>query len=101
MAQGNRRFRLKTGVHRLEQWAATASTADKELVYRILFAITDGSVFWRHQVVRDAKRRQEYLVHVHSGLALKISFSPFDTFGIIYIGPHSDVPGMAVDNDAA
>jgi len=95
------RFRLKTGLGQLEQWAANAGPAQKNIVYKALFAVTDGTVFRTHFVLRDSQRAQQYFVLVKDDLVVKIWFSRFYTFGILYIGPRDDAPGLDLTFDAA
>ncbi len=86
-----RRRRLNLGVARLARWAGTASQVEKNAVYEALFAVSDGSVFRTHTVLDDVQRTGEFFVLVRESLVLKVSMHPFNTFGILYIGPQDVV----------
>lgn len=91
MAQERRRRRLNLGVRRLERWAATASQIDKNAVYDVLFAVSDGSVFRSHTVLDDVQRAGEFFVLARENVVVKVSIQPFDTFGVLYIGPNESI----------
>lgn len=85
MATGRRR-RLNVGVACLEKWTETASQADKNAVYEVLFAVSNGTVFHNFSVFDDVKRPGEFFVLARSNLVVKIGIFPFNNFGISYIG---------------
>ncbi|HEY1573371.1 MAG TPA: DUF6235 family protein [Pseudonocardiaceae bacterium] len=98
MATGRKR-RLNVGVACLEKWTQTANQADKNAVYDVLFAVSDGSVFHSHKVFDDVKRPGEFFVLAREDLVVKIGIFPFNNFGISYIG---SVDGASdLDLDAA
>jgi hypothetical protein len=78
-------------VRRLEDWAATASQIDKNAVYDVLFAVSDGTVFRSHTVLDDVQRAGEFFVLARENLVVKVSIQPFDTFGVLYIGPNESI----------
>ncbi|MFL6142299.1 MAG: DUF6235 family protein [Labedaea sp.] len=80
------RFRLEAGVDVLEQWAATAHQAHKNVVYKALFAISDGSVFRDYIVFDDANHAGEYSVLVRDDLIIRVAVHGLDAFAIRYIG---------------
>ncbi len=85
------------GVARLEKWAETAAQAEKNAVYEVLFAVSDGSVFRGHKVLEDVQRPGEFFVLVRENLVLKIGMYPHDNFGIVYIGTLDDAPDLNLD----
>ena len=94
MATGRRRRRLNMGVAALEKWTETASQAEKNAIYEVLFAVSDGSVFRTHKVLDDVQRPGEFFVLVRDNLVIKIGMFPFNNFGIMYIGPLDDAPDL-------
>ena len=90
MTEERRRRRLNIGVKRLEQWAADANQIDKNAVYEVLFAVSDGSVFRSHTVLDDVQRAGEFFVLAREDLVVKVSIHPFNTFGVLYIGPYDE-----------
>ncbi len=101
MTGERRRRRLNLGVRRLEQWATTANQIDKNAVYEVLFAVSDGSVFRSHTVLDDVQRAGEFFVLARDGLVVKVSMQPFDTFGVLYIGPDGSVGQQGLDQEIA
>ncbi|HJP77505.1 MAG TPA: DUF6235 family protein [Pseudonocardiaceae bacterium] len=91
MTQERKKRRLNLGVGRLEDWAATASQIDKNAVYDVLFAVSDGTVFRSHVVLDDVQRAGEFFVLARENLVVKVSIQPFDTFGVLYIGPNESI----------
>ena len=83
------RFRLEDGIAVLEQWAATAHQVHKNLLYKALFAISDGSVFGNYVVFDDANHIGEYSVLVRDELIVRVAVHGLDAFAIRYIGPLS------------
>lgn len=47
------RFRLAHGQNVLDTWSETASQPSRNAVYRLLFAVQDGSVFRRYDTIED------------------------------------------------
>ena len=88
MAEERKRRKLNVGVKRLEKWAASAGQIEKNSVYEVLFAVSDGSVFRSHTVLDDVQRAGEFFVLAREDLVVKVSIQPFNTFGVLYIGPY-------------
>lgn len=94
-------FRLDTGVEALATWSDTAHQAQRNVLYKALFAVTDGTVFRRYPVLQDTATPCQFFVMVRETLVLKISFLDRDRFGIVYIGPLDDAPGLDRSVEAA
>jgi Family of unknown function (DUF6235) len=87
-------FRLTSGLDLLEEWSRTAAQAEKNLVHDVLFAVADGSVFTGYDVVDDVERALEFFVLARHELTVKIRVHSLESFGIVYIGPTCDAPGL-------
>ena len=97
MVNGNTTAKLNAGIETLEQWAADARHVQKNLLYKALFSVTEGSVFERYAVLQDTQNPLEHFVLVREDLVVKIGFQPdCEGFGIQFIGPLEDAPGLAV-----
>jgi hypothetical protein len=79
-------FRLETGLDVLAYWAETADQAQKNAVYKALFAMLDGSLLRTYRVIDDFKRPGELFIIVRDDLVLKIRIHCFDSFGIVDLG---------------
>ena len=91
LTEEGRRRRLSSGLDRLDQWSDTASQAERNAVYKALFAVQCGSVFRSYPVAPGADLPEEFVVLVRPHLALRIKLADSDAFGICYIGsPSSD-----------
>lgn len=88
------RLRLTSGIDLLEEWSVTAHQADRNIVYRALFAVADGSVHMSYDVIGRRDGRKEFLVLLKDDLVAHIRLHRCDCFGIAYIGP-CDVEGAA------
>jgi hypothetical protein len=80
------RRRLTSGLAELEGWASSACQAERNVVYRALFAVADGSVFLNYDVFQEATRPQRYFFLVKENLMIKINRADDETFEILYIG---------------
>jgi hypothetical protein len=80
------RFRLARGMDVLDSWSQTATQAARNSVYRVLFAVLDGSVFRRYSTVDSYARSQEFFVYLHDDLVIGIVLDD-GSFTIGYIGP--------------
>jgi len=89
-------FRLDTGIDVLETWTAGADDADRSLVYQALFAMTDQSLFRTHRIVDDWQRLSEFFVLLREDLVLKLRVHCFDSFGVVYVGPADQAPGLVI-----
>ena len=87
-------MRLHSGLDRLERWSRTAGQTEKNAVYKALFAVADGSVFWAYEVLDDTSRGHEFFVLVRKNLVVKICLHDRDTFGIVYIGSLHSAPDL-------
>lgn len=88
------RFRMETGFEVLEKWTAGARQCRKNVVYRALFAVADGSVFRTYRIVDDFQHANEFFVVLAEDLVLKVRVHDFDSFGIVYIGQCADAPSF-------
>jgi Family of unknown function (DUF6235) len=87
------RLRMSSGSGWLEQWEASAGQVEKNAVHQAMFAILDGSVFTRYEVLDDANRGREFFVVVREDLVVKAALTWHDAFGLLYIGPPEAAPG--------
>jgi hypothetical protein len=87
-------FTVSCGLDLLDEWSEHATQAQKNIVHRVIFSVADKSVFTDYVVVDDVENHMEFFVLAKSDLAVKIRIDGFDSFGILYIGPSSDVPGL-------
>ena len=96
MTNASTNVRLETGLETLERWADEARQSQKNVLYKALFAITDGSVFRNYGVLQDTLNPREFFILVREDLVLKIAYPDYDTFAIVYIGSLEDAPGLDV-----
>jgi uncharacterized protein DUF6235 len=94
------RFRMETGIEVLEKWAEGTRQSRKNVVYRALFAVADGSVFRTYRIVDDFQHANEFFVILREDLVLKVRVHDFDSFGIVYIGPGVDAPRFELGSAA-
>jgi hypothetical protein len=80
------RLRLVSGLPVLERWAEDACQADKNVIYRALFAVADGSIFLSHEVTAIVGRPPGFIFMVRDDLELEISLLAKDEFEIRHIG---------------
>jgi hypothetical protein len=85
---------LDSGLRQLEEWADTAHQVHKNQLYKALFAITDRSVSHRYAVLQDTEDSRAHFVLVREDLVLKVNYPDDGTYGISYIGPMDDAPGI-------
>lgn len=102
MAEERSCLRLGLGLTRLEEWAEQASQVEKNLAYKALFSVADGSVFRMYDILDDVNRAREFFVLVRENLVIKVCFHQSNAFGIVYIGSPSGAPGfdLGIDNAA-
>ncbi|HYN97124.1 MAG TPA: DUF6235 family protein [Pilimelia sp.] len=86
-------FRLGWGLHLLDEWSAAADQIQRNALYAALFAVSDGSVFTRYEIIDDPDRPLSFFVVVRKHLVVRIAFRDFDVFGIGYVGPLHEAPG--------
>ena len=87
-------FRLTSGLELLEEWSRNATQVEKNVIDRVLFAVVGRSVFTEYDVVDDIQKTMEFFVLAKCDLTVKIRVHDLDSFGIVYIGPTSDAPGL-------
>jgi hypothetical protein len=88
------RFRMNTGLHILHEWADGATAHEKKVVYEALFAMTDRSLLRHYRIVDDERELSEFYVLLRGGLVIKMRVHSVDSFGLVYIGPRENVPGL-------
>lgn len=96
---GRPHSRMDTGVEVLEEWANSATQREKDAVYSALCAMTDHTLFRTHRVIDDPNRLSEFFVLLPDDLVVKIRVHCFDSYGIVYIGPRTDAPGVSGHQD--
>lgn len=97
MISGGRTVKLDNGLEVLEKWADKAGPAPKNVLYKALFAVTEGSVFHRYGVLQDTENANDFFVLIREDLVLKISYmEDGESFGIRYIGHLEEAPGLDV-----
>lgn len=87
-------FRMDTGTEVLASWSETASQSDRNAVYRTLFSILDGSIFHTHNLVEGFAVPSEFFVVLKHDVVVKLRVHGAGSFGIVYIGPWIDAPGV-------
>jgi uncharacterized protein DUF6235 len=80
------RLRLGSGLDVLGNWADSASQADKNVIYKALFAVVDGGVFPAYDIFGVAGTSQEFFVSVKEDLVVLVRLLGSGFFGIGYIG---------------
>ncbi|HEX6354685.1 DUF6235 family protein [Actinophytocola sp.] len=85
---------METGIEVLEKWADDATPRDKDVVYAALFATTDRSLFRTHDVLDDEYRLNEFFVLLEGDVVIKMRVNGYDSFGLVYIGPRTNAPGL-------
>jgi hypothetical protein len=92
-------FRMTSGTDVLAEWGETANQSHKNAVYRALFSVLDGSLFRTHNLVEGFAIPSEFFVVLKQDLVVKFRMHGAESFGVAYIGPWDDAPG--VDRRAA
>ena len=87
-------FRLTSGFKPLDRWSQNASQVEKNVVYQALFAVVSRSVFAQYDVIDDVTKTMEFFVLARCDLTVKIRVHGLDSFGIVYVGPTCDAPGL-------
>lgn len=93
---GTTNLKLDNGLQQLEDWAGTAHQIHRNHLYKALFAITDNSVTNHYVVLQDKENTHARFVLVREDLVLKVNYPTHDSFGIDYIGPMDDAPGISL-----
>jgi uncharacterized protein DUF6235 len=87
-------FRLTSGLEVLDEWSLTATQAEKNAAHRALFAVVEKTVFTEYDVVDDVKKTMEFFVFARDDLVVKIHVHGLGSFGIVYVGPAVEAPGL-------
>lgn len=85
---------LKGGLEVLEEWSESAPQASRNLVYRALFAVADGSLYQSFQTMSHRARPGELAIYLRNDLVLTISWQDGNFFDIAYLGLPSGAPGI-------
>jgi hypothetical protein len=96
MLNGGKHLKLDNGLQQLEEWADNARQVHKNQLYKALFAVTDGSVCHSYGVLQDKENPNAHFVMVREDLVLKVNYPDSGSFGISYIGPMEDAPGISL-----
>jgi hypothetical protein len=85
---------LTAGLDVLDEWSSNAIQSQRNIVYRILFAIADKTAFSNYIVLGDILDHMEFFVLAKSDLVVKVRLEDFDSFGVLYVGPACTAPGL-------
>jgi hypothetical protein len=94
-------FTVTSGLDLLDEWSTRATQSQKNIVYAIIFAVADRTVFADYNVIDDVENHMEFFVLAKNDLIVKIRIDGFDSFGILYIGPSCTAPGLDPARPAA
>jgi len=99
------RLQLTAGVEVLDDWAETASQAERNVIYEALFAVGDGSAFLVYDIFGDPRDPYNFIVMVKHDLVVKITLQRADSsFEILYVGALEDgvdAPAVQQERDEA
>ncbi|KDN18880.1 DUF6235 family protein [Amycolatopsis rifamycinica] len=96
------RLQLVAGVEVLEEWADSATQAERNVLYEALFAIGDGSVFLIYDVFGDPEDISNFIILVKADLMVKIRVQRAESaFEILYVGTLDDDASAAIPEIAA
>jgi hypothetical protein len=87
-------FMMTAGLDVLDEWSASAVQSQRNIVYRILFAIADKTAFCDYIVLNDVRSHMEFFVLAKSDLVVKFRLEDFESFSVLYIGPACTAPGL-------
>jgi uncharacterized protein DUF6235 len=87
-------FQLTSGLEVLDKWSLTATQAEKNSTNRALFAVVEKTVFTEYAVVDDVEKTMEFFVFSGNDLIVKIHVHDLGSFGIVYVGPAAEAPGL-------
>jgi hypothetical protein len=87
-------FRLASGLEVLDEWSLTATQAERNAANAALFAVIEKTVFAKYDVVDDVAKTMEFFVFARSDLIVKIHVHDLGSFGIVYVGPAAEAPGL-------
>ncbi len=96
------RLQLTSGMQVLEEWAATAPQADRNVIYEALFAVADGSAFLIYDIFGDGRDPHQFIILVKHDLVIKIGLKRTDSsFEIVYVGAlEHGTPAAALADDS-
>ncbi|MFD1151950.1 DUF6235 family protein [Saccharothrix hoggarensis] len=81
------RLQLTSGLDVLEEWAVSACQADRDVVYEVLFSMTDGSVFLVYDMFRVPRQADRYVILVKHDLVVRVAIRWAESsFDIAYVG---------------
>jgi hypothetical protein len=96
------RLQLVAGLEVLEEWADSATQAERNILYEALFAIGDGSVFLIYDVFGDPDDIFNFIIMVKADLMVKINVQRAESaFEILYVGTLDDDASAVVTEIAA
>jgi len=82
------RLQLVEGIELLDEWAESASQAQRNIIYEALFAVGDGSAFLIYDIFGDPGDRGNFVVAVRPDLVLKVLLRRQESsFAVRYVGP--------------
>lgn len=90
------RIRMDTGMDVLAEWSESATQSERNMVYKALFSVVDGTIFKTHKTVDDWQKLSEFFVVVRDKLVIKVCVHCFDSYGVVYIGPPESAPGVGI-----
>jgi Family of unknown function (DUF6235) len=88
------KVRMQTGLDVLEKWSENATQRELTTVYAALFAMTERSLLRTYEVIDDSVELSEFFVMLPDDLVLKMRVHSFESFGLLYVGPRADAPGL-------
>lgn len=82
------RLQLVEGIELIDEWAESASQAQRNVMYEALFAVGDGSAFLIYDIFGDPVDRGNLVVSVRPDLVFKVMLRREDSsFAVRYVGP--------------
>lgn len=91
------RLQLVAGAEVLDEWADSATQAERNVLYEALFAIGDGSVFLIYDVFGDPEDISNFIILVKADLMVKINVQRAESaFEILYVGTLDDDASVAI-----
>lgn len=98
-----RHLKLTSGWALLETWSASATQAERNIVYQVLLAAVERTLFTQYVVLDDVEKTMEFFVLARCDLIVKIRVHGWHSFRILYVGSACAAPGLerAVPEQAA
>jgi Family of unknown function (DUF6235) len=94
-------YTITAGLDLLADWADSATAAEQNIVYRILFTVADHTAAAQYNTLLDPASPAEFFVMGKAGLVVKIRVETPDSFAITYIGTSDTAPGLDASCAAA